>query len=98
MITIFNDGSHVRETFTSDFKTIVNSLALTNAPVSFRLNQQDNESIELNCEHAFACDYINFIHALYAEIMTHGVAIVIALDCRTDAQDNTVFVVCDDEL
>lgn len=97
-MTIFNDGSHVRETFASAFKTRVNSLAINNELVKFRLNQQDAVTVNLSCDHAFACEHITFMNALDSEILAYGVAIVIATDYRGDTVENTVFIVCDDEL
>ena len=96
--TLFNDGSHVRETFASAFKTLVNGLAKTNELVKFRLNVQDGESVQISCDHSFACEHISFMDELDSEILTHGVAIVVATDYRTDSPETTIFVVCDDEL
>lgn len=98
MSTIFNDGSHVRDTFASAFKTIVNGLAKTNEHVSFRLNVQDGESVQISCNHSYACEHITFMNELDSEILAYGVAIVVATDYRTDKRENTIFVVCDDEL
>ena len=98
MSTLFNDGSHVRETFASALKTLVNGLAKTNELVKFRLNVQDGESVQISCDHSFACEHIAFIDELDSEILAYGVAIVIATDYRNDSRENTIFVVCDDEL
>lgn len=98
MSTLFNDGSHVRETFASAFKTIVNGLAKENAPVNFRLNVQDGESVQISCSYSYAYQHISFMYELDSEILTHGVAIVVATDYRNDAPKTTIFVVCDDEL
>ena len=98
MNTIFNDGSHVRETFSSAFKTFVNGLAKTNEPVNFRLNVQYGKSVQLSCNYSYASDHIAFMDELDSEILTYGVAIVIATDFRTDGDETTIFVVCDDEL
>ena len=98
MSTLFNDGSHVRETFASAFKTLVNGLANDNEPVNFRLNQQNTYSAMLSCDHAYACEHITFINSLDSEILAYGVAIVVATDYRTDSHETTIFVVCDDEL
>lgn len=98
MSTVFNDGSHVDEIFASKFKTLVNGLAITNKLVSFRLNQQDAQSVTLSCDHAFTCDYLNFMNALDSEILAFGIAIVVAIDYRENARENTVYIVCDDEL
>ena len=98
MSTLIKDGSQVRETFASDFKTLVNSLANDNEPVNFRLNQQNAYSAILSCDHAYTCERICFMNALDSEILAYGVAIVIATDYRTAAHDTNIFVVCDDEL
>lgn len=98
MSTIFNDGSHVRDTFASAFKTLVNGLANDNEPVNFRLNQQNTYSAMLSCDHASACEHITFINSLDSEILAYGVAIVVATDYRTYSHETTIFVVCDDEL
>ena len=98
MSTLFNDGSHVRDTFASAFKTLVNGLAKENAPVNFRLNVQGGESVQISCDHSFACEHISFMYELDSEILAYGVAIVIATDYRTDSPETTIFVVCDDEL
>lgn len=98
MSTIFNDGSHVRETFASAFKTLVNGLANDNELVKFRLNQQNEFTVNLTCDHAFACEHITFMNALDSEILAYGIAIVIATDYRNDSHETTIFVVCDDEL
>lgn len=96
--TIFNDGSHVRETFASAFKTIVNSLAKKNEPVNFSLNVQDGQSVRISCMYSYAYEHISFMDELDSEILAYGVAIVIATDHRNDSHETTVFVVCDDEL
>ena len=96
--TIFNNGSHVRETFASAFKTLVNGLAKTNEHVSFRLNVQDGESVQISCNHSYACEHISFMDELDSEILAYGVAIVIATDYRNDSHETTIFVVCDDEM
>lgn len=98
MSIMFHDGSHVDETFASAFKTLVNGLAMDNELVKFRLNQQDAVTVNLTCDHAFACDHITFMNALDSEIREHGIAIVIAIDYRHDDVETTIFVVCDDEL
>lgn len=98
MSTIFNDGSHVRETFASALKTLVNGLAKTNEHVSFRLNVQDGESVRISCAYSYAYEHISFMDELDSEILAYGVAIVVATDYRTDSHETTVFVVCDDEL
>lgn len=98
MSILFKDGSHVRETFASAFKTLVNGLAIDNELVKFRLNQQNEFTVNLTCDHAFAREHITFMNALDSEIREHGIAIVIATDYRTDNPENTIFVVCDDEL
>lgn len=98
MSTLFNDGSHVRETFASTFKTIVNGLAKHNEPVDFSLNVQDGESVKISCNYSYAYEHISFIDELDSEILAYGVAIVIATDHRTDRHETTVFVVCDDDM
>lgn len=98
MSTIFNDGSHVRETFASTFKTIVNGLAKKNEHVNFSLNVQDGESVQISCNYSYAYAHISFIDELDSEILAYGVAIVVATDHRTDSHETTIFVVCDDEL
>ena len=98
MSVIFRDGSHVDEIFASKLKSLVNELAINNELVKFRLNQQDAVTVNLTCDHAFACDHITFMNALDSEIRKHGVAIVIATDYRGEQYENTIFVVCDDEL
>lgn len=94
--TIFNDGSHVHEIFASKLKSLVNGFAKENEHVNFKLNVQDDKSASINCNYAYAYEYIAFMDALEAEISTHGVAIVIANDYRYDSQENTIFVVCDE--
>ena len=98
MSTLIKDGSHVKETFASDFKTLVNSLANDNEHVNFRLNQQNTYSAILSCDHAYSCERITFINSLDSEILAYGVAIVVATDYRTDSHETTVFVVCDDDM
>lgn len=98
MSTIFNDGSHVRETFASAFKTLVNGIAKKNEPVNFSLNVQDGQSVRISCAYSYAYEHIAFIDELDSEILAHGVAIVVATDYRTDSHETTIFVVCDDEL
>ena len=98
MSTLIKDGSHVKETFASAFKTLVNGLAKTNDHVNFRLNVQDGESVSISCSYSYASQHISFMDELDSEIMAHGVAIVIATDYRTDSHETTIFVVCDDEL
>lgn len=98
MSIMFQDGSHVDEIFASKLKSLVNGLSIDNELVKFRLNQQDEVTVNLTCDHAFACDHITFMNALDSEIREHGIAIVIATDYRHDSVENTIFVVCDDEL
>lgn len=98
MSTLFNDGSYVRETFASAFKTIVNGLAKDNEPVNFRLNVQDGKSVQLSCNYSYASDHISFMDELDSEILAYGIAIVIATDYRNDSHETTVFVVCDDDM
>lgn len=98
MSTIFNDGSHVRDTFASAFKTLMNGLAKANEPVNFRLNVQDGESVQISCSYSYTYEHISFMDELDSEILAYGVAIVVATDCRNDKHENTIFVVCDDEL
>ena len=98
MSTLFNDGSHVRETFTSAFKTLVNGLAKENKPVNFSLNVQDGESVRISCAYSYAYQHISFMDELDSEILAYGVAIVVATDYRTDKRENTIFVVCDDDM
>ena len=89
-------GSHVKETFESDFKSLVNDIAMRNVAVNMYLNVQDGEGAHLLGNHAYAYEYIAFMNALDSEIREHGIAIVIATNYRTDIHDTTVFVVCDD--
>ena len=98
MSTLIKDGSHVKETFASAFKTLVNGLAKANDHVNFRLNVQDGESVQISCNHSYACEHITFMDELDSEILAYGVAIVVATDYRTDSHKTTIFVVCDDEL
>ena len=95
---IIYSGSHVKETFASAFKTIVNGLAKKNEPVNFRLNVQGGKSVSISCNHSYAYEHISFMDELDSEILAYGVAIVVATDYRTDNPENTVFIVCDDEL
>lgn len=94
---IIYSGSHVKETFASAFKTIVNGLAKQNEHVSFKLNVQDGESASIDCNYSYAYEHIAFIDELDSEILAYGVAIVIATDYRTDTLENTIFVVCADD-
>ena len=89
-------GSHVKETFESDFKSLVNDIAMRNVSVNMYLNVQDGEGAHLLGNHAYAYEYIAFMDALDSEIREYGIAIVIATDYRTDVNDTTVYVVCDD--
>lgn len=98
MSILFQDGSHVDEIFASKLKSLVNGLAKTNEYVSFRLNVQDGESVQISCNHSYACEHMTFMDELDSEILAYGVAIVIATDYRNDSHENTIFVVCDDEL
>lgn len=88
-------GSHVKETFKSDFKSLVNGITMRNDSVNMYLNTQDDEGADLLGNHAYAYEYLAFMDALEAEISAHGVAIVVATDNRT-VHDTTVFVVCAD--
>lgn len=90
-------GSYVEETFKSDFKSLVNYIAMCNDSVNMYLNTQDGEGAHLLGNHAYAYEYLAFMDALEAEISTHGVAIVVATDYKTDVHDTTVFVVCADD-
>lgn len=98
MSIMFQDGSHVDEIFASKLKSLVNGLAIDNELVKFRLNQQDATTVNLTCDHAFAYEHITFINSLDSEIRENGIAIVIATDYRGEECENTIFVVCDDEL
>ena len=98
MSTLISDGSHVDEIFASKLKSLVNKLAINNEHVNFHLNQQDAITIHLSCDHAFAYEYLTFIDALDSEILAYGVAIVVATHYMGDKTENTIFVVCDDEL
>ena len=98
MSTLIKDGSHVKDTFASAFKTLVNGFAKANEPVSFSLNVQDGQSVRISCAYSYAYEHISFIDELDSEILTHGVAIVVATDYRTDSPETTIFVVCDDEM
>lgn len=89
-------GSHVKETFESDFKSLVNGITMRNDSVHMYLNTQDDNGADLLGNHAYAYEYLAFMDALEAEISAHGVAIVVVTDNRTDVHDTTVFVVCDD--
>lgn len=94
----FDNGSHVKECFASNLKTLVNGLAKENAPVNFRLNVQGGESVQISCSYSYAYQHIGFMDELDSEILAYGVAIVIAKDHRENEQKDTIFVVCDDEL
>ena len=98
MLILLKNGSHVKETFASAFKSIVNGLAKQNERVSFKLNVQDGECASMDCNYPYAYEYLTFIEALNEEISEHGVAIVVSTDFRNDNHENTIFVVCDDEL
>ena len=98
MSTLIKDGSHVKETFASAFKTLVNGLAKADDLVNFRLNVQDGESVSFSCSYSYTSQHISFMDELDSEILAYGVAIVIATDYRTDSHETTIFVVCDDEL
>ena len=76
----------------------MNGLAKENAPVNFRLNVQDGESVSISCNYSYAYEHIAFIDELDSEILAYGVDIVVATDYRTDSHETTVFVVCDVEL
>lgn len=89
-------GSYVKETFESDFKSLVNDIARGNDSVNMYLNVQDGEGAHLLGNHAYAYEYLAFMDALEAEIREHGIAIVIATYYRTDVHATTVFVVCAD--
>ena len=89
--------SYVKETFKSDFKSLVNGIAMRNDSVNMYLNSQDDKGAHLLGNHAYAYEYLAFMDALEAEISTHGVAIVIATDNRTAKRENTIFVVCDND-
>ena len=91
-------GSYVKETFESDFKSLVNGIAMRNDSVNMYLNTQDGKGAHLLGNHSYAYEYLAFMNALEAEISTHGVAIVVGTYYGTDVHDTTVFVVCDDEL
>ena len=95
---LFNDGSQVDEIFASKLKSLLNGLAKENTPVNFRLNVQGRKSVSISCNHSYAYEHLSFIDELDSEILAYGVAIVVATDCRTDKCENTIFVVCDDEL
>lgn len=88
-------GSHVKETFESDFKSLVNGITMRNDSVNMYLNTQDGEGADLLGNHAYAYEYLAFMDALEAEISAHGVAIVVATDNKT-VHATTVFVVCAD--
>ena len=87
-------GSYVKETFESDFKSLVNDIAMGNESVNMYLNVQDGEGAHLLGNHAYAYEYLAFMNALDSEIREHGIAIVIATYYRTDVHATTVFVVC----
>ena len=95
---IIYSGSHVKETFSSAFKSFVNCLARQKAPVNFRLNVQDGDCASMGCNFSYAYEYLTFIDKINAEISTHGVAIVVATDFRNDITETTIFVVCDDDM
>ena len=94
---IVYSGSHVKETFASEFKSFANDLAKQNEPVSFKLNVQDGVGVSMTCHYSSAYEHITFIDALNAEISAHGVAIVVATDYRPEDLETTIFVVCDDD-
>ena len=96
--SLFKDGSPVDEIFASKLKSLLDGLAKENAPVNFRLNLQGDKSVSISCSHSYAYEHISFIDELDSEILAYGVAIVVATDYRTDNPENTIFVVCDDEL
>ena len=98
MSTVFKEGSHVNETFASAFKTLVNGLAKANEPVNFCLNMQDGKNFSIYCNYSYAYDHLSFIDELDSEILSYGIAIVIATDYRTVAHDTTIFIVCGDEM
>lgn len=98
MEVTFKSGSHVDEIFTSKLKSLLNGLAKENAPVNFRLNVQCGKSVSISCNHSYAYEHLSFIDELDSEILAYGVAIVVATDYRNDNHENTVFIVCDDEL
>lgn len=98
MSIMFQDGSHVDDIFASKLKSLVNGLAKENAPVNFRLNVQDGESVSISCMYSYAYEHFSFIDKLDSEILAHGIAIVVATDYRDEEYENTIFVVCDDEL
>lgn len=87
-------GSYVKETFESDFKSLVNDIAMGNFSVNMYLNTQDGEGAHLLGNHAYAYEYLAFMDALEAEIQEHDIAIVIATDYKNDV--HTIFVVCAD--
>lgn len=97
MLILLKNGSHVKETFASAFKSIVNGLAKQNERVSFKLNVQDDENASIDCNYSYVYEYISFMDKLNAEISAHGVAIVVEYDYRPDTVENTIFVVCDDD-
>lgn len=90
-------GSYVKDTFESDFKSLVNGIAMRNDSVNMYLNTQYGEGAHLLGNNAYAYEYITFMNALDSEIREHGIAIVIATNYRTDIHDTTVFVVCADD-
>lgn len=97
MSGMFHDGSHVEEIFASKLKFLVNGLAIDNEHVNFHLNKQDAVSVNLSCDHAYAYEHITFMNALDSEIQKHGIAIVTAADYRSDTDEHTIFIVCDDD-
>ena len=88
-------GSYVRETFKSDFKSLVNRIAMRNDSVNMYLNTQNGKGAQLLLNHAYAYDYLTFMNVLDSEIREHGIAIVIASDYRHDV--HAIFVVCADD-
>lgn len=95
---IIYSGSHVKEIFSSAFKSLVDDLARQKAPVNFRLNVQDGDCASMGCNFSYAYEYLTFIDKINAEVSAHGMAIVVATDFRNDTTETTLFVVCDDEL
>lgn len=98
MSIMFQDGSHVDEIFASKLKSLVNGIAKANEPVNFRLNVQDGKTVSISGMYSYAYQHLSFMDALDSEIREHGIAIVIATDYRGEEYENTIFVVCDDEL
>ena len=87
------EGSYVKETSESDFKSLVNGIAKANEPISFRLNVQDGKSVSISGMYSYAYQHLRFMDALDSEILEHGIAIVIATDYKNDV--HTIFVVCE---